>query len=264
MAQILVGTSGYSYREWIGPVYPERTKKEDFLSFYGELFPTVELNYSYYRMPTAGQMKGMIEKGRGKLGFAIKAHETLTHKINPSAWEGEAKTYLAALEPLREEGRLEAVLFQFPFSFRYEPDQRRYLDKLLGFFKDVPAAVEFRNAGWVNNRVIEALRKRGTTLVFPDMPDLKGLPPALDAVTAPLAYIRFHGRNREAWWGPDSASRYDYLYSDHELQGWADRIRRIVVKADRILIYFNNHPRGQAVKNGQTLIAILEKVSSLL
>jgi uncharacterized protein YecE (DUF72 family) len=263
MAEILVGTCGYHYVEWIGPVYPEGTKKEEFLAHYARMFPTVELNQPYYHMPTAGQLEGMMERAGPSFVFSIKAHETLTHRVNPGAWEGEAKTYLTALEPLLKTGRLGAVLFQFPFSFHYEPDQRRYLDKLLAYFKDVPSAVEFRNADWINTRVIDGLRKRGAALASLDMPDLKGLPPDMDVATSPLAYVRLHGRNKEAWWGSDAAARYDYLYSDKELEAWEDRIRRIVIKADRILVYFNNHRRGQAVENAQTLAKILEKAGLL-
>jgi uncharacterized protein YecE (DUF72 family) len=263
MAEILVGTCGYHYTEWIGPVYPEGTKKEDFLAQYARMFPTVELDYTYYQMPTAGQLAGMMEKARPPLVFSAKAHETLTHRVDPHGWEGEAKTYLTALEPLLKAGRLGAVLFQFPFSFHYEPDRRRYLDKLLTYFKDVPSAVEFRNADWINTRVIEGLRKRGAALASLDMPDLKGLPPDMDVATSPLAYVRLHGRNKEAWWGSDAAARYDYRYSDKELEAWVDRIRRMVIKADRVLIYFNNHRRGQAVENAQTLTQLLKKAGLL-
>jgi uncharacterized protein YecE (DUF72 family) len=263
MAEILVGTCGYHYVEWIGPVYPEGTKKEDFLARYARMFPTVELDYCYYQMPAAGQMESMTEKAGPSLVFSAKAHETLTHRVDPHSWEREAKTYLAALEPLLKAGRLGAVLFQFPYSFHYRPDERRYLDKLLAYFKGVPSAVEFRNAGWINTRVIDGLKKRGTALASLDMPDLKGLPPDMDVATSPLAYIRLHGRNKEAWWGSDAAARYDYLYSDKELEAWEDRIRRIVIKADRVLVYFNNHRRGQAVENAQTLAKILEKAGLL-
>jgi uncharacterized protein YecE (DUF72 family) len=259
MATILVGTCGYHYTEWIGPVYPEGTKKEGFLPLYAGMFGTVELDYAYYAMPKAAQLAAMLETAGPDLTFSIKAHESLTHKVNPGGWEGDAKTYLAALEPLREAGRLEALLFQFPNSFHYEADNRRYLDKLLSFFKDVPSAVEFRNAEWINDRVIEGLRKRGAALVSLDMPDLRGLPPTLDVLTGRFAYIRLHGRNKETWWGSDSAARYDYLYSEQELEGWAARIKRIMIKADRILVYFNNHIRGQAIKNGQMLTKILDK-----
>jgi uncharacterized protein YecE (DUF72 family) len=105
------------------------------------------------------------------------------------------------------------------------------LDKLLVFFKDVPVAVEFRNAEWLNNRVIDAFRERNIPLVALDMPSMKGLPPTLEVVTGPLAYIRLHGRNQETWWGSDSTARYDYRYSDKELEAWGDRIMRIVIKS---------------------------------
>jgi uncharacterized protein YecE (DUF72 family) len=263
MAEILIGTCGYHYIEWIGPVYPGGTRKEEFLPRYARMFPTVELDYTYYQMPTAGQLEGMMEKAGPSLIFSAKAHETLTHRVDPSAWEGDAKTYLTALEPLLQAGRLGAVLFQFPYSFHYEPDRRRYLDKLLTFFKDIPSAVEFRNAEWINTRVIEGLRKRGVALASLDMPDLKGLPPDIDVAASSLAYVRLHGRNKEAWWGSDAAARYDYLYSDRELETWVDRIRRIVIKADRVLVYFNNHLRGQAAENAQTLTKLLGKAGLL-
>jgi uncharacterized protein YecE (DUF72 family) len=259
MAEILVGTSGYSYHEWVGPVYPQGTKQKDYLSCYSGLFPTVELNFSYYNMPKAQSMAKMLIDGGSDLTFSIKAHKTLTHEINPELWEGEAKTYLLALEPMLEAGRLEAVLFQFPYSFHYTDDNRRYLDKLLKFFKDVPAAVEFRKSDWYSTKVIEGMKDREIPLVSLDMPELPKLPPLMDVVTAPLVYIRLHGRNKEAWWGSDEHARYDYLYSDKEIEIWADRIKRISGQARRILVYFNNHAFGKAVKNAMALKKIINE-----
>ena len=257
MGKIAVGTCGYSYTDWIGPVYPEGTKQARMLSLYSDLFNTLELNFTYYRMPTAEQLARMAEQTPRGFTFSVKAHESLTHKIDLLGWEKSAKTYLEALSPLREQGRLEAVLLQFPYSFHYEPDNRRYLDRLLGFFEGIPIAVEFRGIDWFNNRAIEAFRQRGIPLTDLDMPELPELPPALEVVTGPFAYIRLHGRNRETWWGSDAAARYDYLYTEKELEAWVDRIRRIEIKADTVLVYFNNHRRGQAVQNAQTLIKLL-------
>ena len=260
MGKVLIGTCGYSYREWVGPFYPEKTRAEDYLRFYAGEFSTLEVDHSYYKMPTAAQMQNMLDCGGPELSIAIKATQTLTHTIDSDKWREEAKTYIDAIDPLVRVGRLEAVLFQFPYSFHYTSDNRKHLDSLLGEFSGITSAVEFRNGEWSSGRVIEGLKKRGAAYVSTDLPDLKGLPPVLDVHTAPLAYFRLHGRNTEAWWGSDSKSRYDYLYTDQELEGAAERIKRIAVKADRLVIYFNNHTRAKAIMNARTLKNILDKV----
>jgi len=259
-AEILIGTSGYSYHEWVGLVYLAGTKQKDYLSTYAGMFPTVELNFSYYQMPKAQNLEKMLEDGGDKLSFAIKAHRSLTHEVEPGWWEGEAETYLAAIEPMLKAGRLEAVLFQFPYSFQYNPENRRYLDGLLRYFKDVPKAVEFRKTDWYGGKVIEGMKSRGVPLVSLDMPDLPKLPPQSDVVTAPVAYIRLHGRNDKAWWGSDDHARYDYEYTDGELEAIAARIERIAEIAQRVLVYLNNHPMGKAVRNARTLEKMLKKI----
>jgi uncharacterized protein YecE (DUF72 family) len=259
MARILVGTCGFYYTDWLGPVYPEGTAKKDYLPLYAKQFGTVELDYTYYSMPKAANLAKMLIDGGPGLTFSIKAHETLTHKINPATWKSDAQTYRDAIEPTVQAGRLEAVLFQFPYSFHYTVDNRRYLRDILACFQSVPLAVEFRVADWYHSKVIEGMRKQGAALVSLDMSDLAKLPPTMDVVTAPFSYVRLHGRNAGAWWGSDEVARYDYLYTDRELEAWIDRIKRIVVQADKILIYFNNHARGQAVQNAQSLTELLKK-----
>jgi len=263
MAEILIGTSGYSYHEWVGPVYPAGTRQKDYLSIYAGMFPTVELNFSYYQMPKVHNLEKMLEDGGGNITFAIKAHKSLTHEVKAGQWEDEAKAYIEAIEPMRKAGRLEAVLFQFPYSFRYTPENRRYLDELLRCFKDVPKAVEFRKADWYGGKVIDGMKSRGVPLVSLDMPDLPKLPPQSDLVTAPVAYIRLHGRNCAAWWGSDEHARYDYEYTDGELEAITARIERIAEIAHRVLVYLNNHPFGKAVRNAQTLERMLKKIGLL-
>jgi uncharacterized protein YecE (DUF72 family) len=224
------------------------------LGYYARKFPCVELNYTRYQMPKAGQLEQMIETGGPNFTFTVKANETLTHLVNPAQWQNETKTWLKAMRPLRESGRLEAILFQFPHSYCYTAENRRHLDRLLAEFSDIPAAVEFNNAEWGNNRVIEGLKARGVAYVCTDLPDLQGFPPVLDVSTSPLAYFRLHGRNAQTWWGSDSKSRYDYLYAEQELESIAERIKRIAAKAEKTLVFFNNHARGQALKNADLLI----------
>lgn len=258
MGTVLVGTSGYSYHEWIGPVYPASIKADEYLSYYSTMFPTVELNFSYYRMPEREQMLRILEESQNRLIFSVKAHETLTHRITPLSWQEDATRFCKALEPMAAAGKLGAILLQFPYSFHYEADQRRYLDKLLNTLASFPVAVEFRNNQWFNNRVIETFRQRNICLVSLDMPSLKGLPPVLDVVSAPFAYLRLHGRNKETWWGSDGAERYNYLYNTQELQSFVERIRLLLTHAEKVLVFFNNHRRGQAVQNGKSLITLLK------
>ncbi|AEF82602.1 DUF72 domain-containing protein [Leadbettera azotonutricia] len=259
MSKILVGTCGFYYTDWLGVVYPEGTPKKDFLSLYARRFRTVELDYTYYSMPKAENLAKMLVDGGASLTFSVKAHQSLTHKIDPAKWEQDAKTFREAIDPVLRAGRLEAVLVQFPYSFKYEEKNRRYLDSLLSFFSGVPLAVEFRNNEWFNDKLIEGMKKRGISLVSLDMPELAHLPPSMDLVTAPVSYIRLHGRNKDAWWGSDEVARYDYLYEDQELSEWVDRLKMVALEADKILVYFNNHAKGQAVQNAQSLMKILEK-----
>lgn len=257
MGTILVGTSGYRYNEWVGPVYPVDVTRRDFLVHYASMFSTVELNETFYRMPTAEQVGRLAAAAGPSLSFSVKANEALTHHVDQSTWKDVAHAFTAALAPLLETGRLKAVLLQFPCSFSYEVDSRRYLNALLGSLSGLPLATEFRNAAWYNNRVFDSLRARSVAVASLDLPELKGLPPVIDVVTAPLAYIRLHGRNARDWWGSDAASRYDYLYSDEELEAWAQRVRGIASRADTVLVYFNNHRRGQSVYNARTFAAII-------
>ena len=261
--EVLVGTSGYGYIEWVGPVYPEDAHPDDFLTRYASMLSTVELNFSRYRMPTAERMSRLLEQAGPSLVFSVKANEALTHEIDPAGWRDATRVFLDALGPILKAGRLGAVLLQFPFSFRYQVDSRRYLDSVLGELGSLPVAVAFQNHEWYNNRVLDAFRVRRVSIATLDLPALEGLPPVMDVVAAPLAYIRFHGRNGETWWGSDSASRYDYLYSEDELEAWTGRVRAIAQRADRVLIYFNNYRRGQSVRNAKSLSAILNRAGAL-
>ena len=257
MATLLIGTSGYSYNEWVGPVYPAGTRREDFLSLYAQDFATVELNFSYYQMPKEAQLQKMLQEGGKALHYSIKAHQSLTHTIDYASWKDSAGEFCRAADVLFQADRLAAVLFQFPYSFHYEADQRRYLDAILRECSAFPLAVEFRNGQWYNSRTIEALRTRNISLVSLDIPETKGMPPMMDVSTSSFAYLRLHGRNGDAWWKSDAAGRYDYLYSERELEAIAQRVKMIASSADTVLVYFNNHRRGQAVLGAKRLAALL-------
>ena len=255
---VLVGTSGYSYQDWVGPVYPPDTPKQAFLVHYAREFSFTELNFSYYTQPRAATLERMIENTPEDFLFAIKAHRSLTHEIQEDS-EAEIKRYREGIKPLLDSSRLAAVLLQFPFRFHYTPDRRRYLDRTCRSLEDLPLAVEFRNTEWFRESVCQAFRDRGITFVNVDAPKLPNLPEPSALVTSDTAYIRFHGRNRQQWWEGNATSRYDYLYSEEELSTWIDRIMAIVGKVKVLFIAFNNHFRGQAVTNARMLRSMLGK-----
>jgi uncharacterized protein YecE (DUF72 family) len=255
MGEMLIGTSGYSYDDWRGILYPESLPKEEFLRYYALFFPFVELNFSYYAMPKASSLVAMVAKTPSGFCFSVKAHRSLTHEPG-STWRDDAAVFVEALAPMSEADRLLTVLVQLPYSFHHTPENRSYLASLLSALSPLPLAVEFRNDEWQTERVFDELERRGVGVVMVDRPELPGLPPLGDRVTGDLAYVRFHGRNAGAWWSGDATSRYDYLYSVDELAVAVPRLRRMA-KAERVLIAFNNHARGNAVRNARELKSII-------
>jgi len=256
MAEIVIGTSGYSYRDWVGPVYPPDTAPERFLELYAERFSFVELNFSYYRMPQSQLLRSMIERTPEGFRFAIKAHRSLTHGGGLPAAEALAE-YRSAVAPLAEAARLSAVLLQFPFSFHYTVSNRRILAELCRGLGALPLFVEFRNAAWCRESVYAELRRRGIGWVVPDLPALPRLPRPDPVVTTNAAYLRLHGHNRDMWWDGDARSRYDYTYPDAELESLAPLARRLATEAGRLFVAFNNHADGQAAADAARFARVL-------
>ncbi len=256
MRTIAVGTSGYTYRQWIGPFYPEELPPEEHLSYYAEHFSTVELNSTRYRMPTAAEL-ALLHQQAPTLRFSLKGHRGFTTTVG-NDWRAAVAAFSAAAQPLLHAGVLEAVLLQFPATFVYAPAERRYLDTLLKCLSHLPLAVEFHHNGWYNNRTLDGLRKRKVSFVSLDLPAVSGTPPLMDITTADCAYLRLHGRNATTWWASDVASRYDYCYSTEELTQIAQRLRLLALQSKRTVVYCNNHPNAAAVFNAQTLITLLE------
>lgn len=246
-----LGTSGYSYADWKGLFYPDRCSNTNMLPFYAGRFDTVELNFSYYRMPEADQLSRLASRAREvnpAFQFSIKAHKTLTHEIG-AGWQRDADAFRDAIAGLASSDSLAAVLLQFPHSFHYTTQNRRHLAALLESLQGHACACEFRSREWLGQRVYQGLRDRGAALVAVDEPELEGLLPPVAIPTADFGYVRFHGRNKENWWRGTNASRYDYLYSKEELQEWVPRIQELGGAEKTIYVYFNNHWRAQAVEN---------------
>ena len=290
MSDLLIGTSGYDYPEWKGVFYPENLKRKDFLIFYATQFNALELNNTFYNMPTAERLLSFYERSEGKLSFSVKANRLLTHEIGTD-WQTAAKDFKAALEPLNEKERLSAVLFQLPESFHYTNDNRIYLAKLIAEFEGFPVMVEFRHKEWIRDSVFEGLEKRKAGIVFCDMPQLKNLPDGTVMGTPFIgenAYIRLHGRNEGAWYAhalkvqtsitsahangtkatytvgetPNGSARYCYDYSDEELAQFIPIIKAAGREGKKVQVYFNNHPNGSGAKNAISLKKMIERDES--
>ena len=273
MDDLLLGTSGYDYPEWRGVFYPADLKRKDFLPYYSTVFNALELNFSFYRLPTAERLLSFYERIEGRLSFSVKANRLLTHEIS-GGWQVVANDFKAALNPLLQKDCLCAVLFQFPQSFHYTDGNRIYLARLISEFEGFPVVIEFRHLEWIRQSVFAGLEERGASLVFCDMPKLKNLPTGdfsgegtrLD--TSPFvgktAYIRLHGRNKEAWYAKESIQnpedkngsgryRYRYDYSDAELCEFVPVVQRALMEGKRTAVFFNNHPDGSGAKNARRL-----------
>ncbi len=255
---ILIGTSGFSYKDWVGPVYPEGLPKSEWLAFYAAEFPTCELNFSYYRIPTARTLGRMAERVPAGFLFTVKAYKGITHEREEPERDMEQLT--AALAPLIEAEKFACVLAQFPYSFHATPANRDYLKRVREGFGDLPLVVEFRSREWIGERTFEELRALNLGFCCVDQPRLENLVPPLAVATGPVAYVRFHGRNRAKWWQHDEAwERYDYTYSDDELAGWVGKIRQLDEETGLTLVYMNNHWQGQAVGTARQLKTLMEE-----
>lgn len=257
---IRVGTSGYSYAEWIGAgFYPVGTQPAKMLLLYMQSFPITELNYTWYQMPKAQSMERMCRQVRANFRFTAKLTRSLTHEVDSVQWRGHVVQYRDGVAPLMQSGQLVAILMQLPPYFDRTIKNRHYLGALLDELNGLPMAVEFRHASWAADRVFSELERHRVTLVAVDGPDLPGLFPKLDVVTNPdLFYVRFHGRNASGWRSGNMQKQFDYDYTDGELREWVEGpIETMSRRARKGVIFFNNHVRAQAPGNARKLIELL-------
>lgn len=263
MTDILIGTSGYDHPELVGSFYPAGLKRKDFLEYYSTKFNALELNSTFYGMPTPQRIQGFYERSHGRLKFSVKLTRTMTHEI-AGDWKKQAAQFKNAMFPMLEKDALATVLVQFPESFRYEENNRYYLSHLLAELQPLPSVVEFRHSSWLKESVFEGLEKRNAGIVFCDMPRLKNLSDGFANRTpfiGPNAYIRLHGRNADGWYagGTDSGEthRYDYEYSMEELKSFIPVIQSARNEGRTVQLYFNNHPKGTGFMNAMQIKGIL-------
>ncbi len=254
---IHIGTSGFSYEDWVGPFYPEGTPKGDFLEFYAEQFDCNEVNYTYYRMPNASTLQAMSAKTPPDFRFVIKANQAMTHE-GDQVEDAVFEEFIAALNPLREERKFGCVLAQFPHGFGLSQRNVDYLKRFRRLMHDVPVVVEFRNDAWLRDEMFDFLREANFGYCCVDQPQIAGLLPPRVEATSGIGYVRFHGRNAEKWRNHEHAwERYDYLYSREELQDWAPKVQSLAQQTEETYVFFNNHYNAQAVQNAQDFADLL-------
>lgn len=257
---LYIGTSGFQYDDWVGPYYPEGLPKPSWLAYYAQEFPTLEINFTYYRMPTARTLGGMAKKVPDNFIFAVKATQEMTH-----ARERDVSVFdqfKTALTPLQDQNKLGPILAQFPSSFRDNADSHAYLKYFREQMGTLPVVVEFRNKEWVSDDALpatcELLRANDLGFCCVDEPFF----PRIAQVTSSTAYVRFHGRNFKKWWKHEHAwERYDYTYPVEELQEWVPKIQEMKGMAEDTYIFSNNHYRGQGIDTARQMKLLLSSAT---
>ncbi len=255
---IRIGTAGFAYKDWEGKVYPSpKPRGFDPLAYLAGFFPTIEMNVTFYRVPTAENVVKWMESvaKNPDFRFTFKLYRGLTH-----ATEDETlPAFLDALAPCRAAGKLGGILLQFPFYFRNTAETRARVSTLAKGLQGWPCSIEVRDRGWLLPAALGFLRERGLSLCDIDICQTKTSIPPGSWTTGPLGYVRFHGRNRDAWFDAKAtvAQKYDYLYSMEELTPWAERVREIAEQTEATYVVMNNHFAGKAVSNAFHLLRLL-------
>ena len=255
---ILIGTSGYSFPDWVGPFYPAGIDRSRMLDYYARQFTAVEVNATYYRIPPPSTMFAMERKTPPGFEFVVKANQEMTHSqsLDPELY----RSFHRALDPLRMAGKLSGVIAQFPYAFRSSVPGEALLRSMKRMFGEIPFFVEFRHASWIREETFRFLESQGIGYVSVDEPNLPGLVPPIARATESIAYVRLHGRNKENWWGAGhgGGDRYDYLYSEEELKEWAQKIRDLSAQTPKTFVFFNNCHVGQAATNARLMRRLLD------
>ncbi len=229
-ANILVGTSGYNYPEWKGSFYPKTIPAAKMLPYYAERFPTVEINYTFYRMPTWKIVDGWSAATPAHFALTLKAPRRITHDARLHGCEEVVRQFLDVASTLGP--KLGALLFQLPPSMKLD------LPRFDAFLEMLPprvrAAFEFRHASWFDEAVYARLRDRNLALCVTDS----------DTLSTPVAITTDHAyfRLRDEGYGPDDIAR------------WADVIREKAAACRDVFVYFKHEDEGKGAEFGRMLM----------
>lgn len=268
MGELRIGTSAWNDHD---PFYPGNLKPADQLGFYARYFPVVEVNSTYYGIPRRQVVESWVRRTPPGFVFDVKPPRELTS--TPEQPGGEpptpdadvASAFAEAIAPLAEAGKLGAVTFQFPPSYRNTEEHREYLQLLPELLPDFPLSVEFRRIDWMDeehaDETLSLLEESGMSYTMVDEPQFgSGSVPPVYAVTNPkLAIVRFHGRNGHTWYKftGSSRDRFDWLYSEEELEEWKPKIEEALRAAEAVHVFFNTNKADQGPRNAFKLMDVM-------
>jgi uncharacterized protein YecE (DUF72 family) len=257
---IKIGIAGWSYSDWEGIVYP-RPAPHGFhaLEYMSQFFDVVEVNSSFYQPPRAENTRLWARQveANPRFHFTAKLWRGFTHERN--ATRQDEKVFKAGLAPLASAGRLGALLLQFPWSWKYNRQNREYLGALVVQFMEYPLVIEVRHSSWNKPEVFRLLEDLGAGICNIDQPVIgRSIAPGSKS-TSGVGYVRLHGRNYEHWFAENQRpeERYNYLYTTAELEPWLERILAIAAKTRVTYVVTNNHYGGKGVVNSLQLIHML-------
>jgi uncharacterized protein YecE (DUF72 family) len=258
---IKLGTSGFSFPDWKGTVYPQKLKQADMLEYYEQElgFEACELNFTYYRLPDPYTMEKMGKKVGRDFEFTIKASKEMTHEFFDKGIKEIRpifKAFHQGIEPLAAAGKLGAILLQFPTFFKHTEENLEYLEQAKDWLKPYPLVIEFRNRDWLGETTYKLLKKDKLGICVVDEPALPRLLPYEPMATSSIGYFRFHGRNKQ-WFQADAHQRYNYLYSPAELKGFLPGIKQVAQQTTKTFAFFNNCFMGQSAQNAAQIREML-------
>jgi uncharacterized protein YecE (DUF72 family) len=242
MRRVWIGTSGWVYKQWAGNFYPPGWPKKDEFGYYAQHFPTVEINATFYRLPSLKMVRGWRERSPDGFIFAVKGSRFLTHLKRLNDTGPGLRKYFRRLLPLAE--RTGPILWQLPPNVLKTPEMFARLDRFLGrLSRKFRHAVEFRHPSWMDEETFALLRKHRAANVW-----LSSLRMPVDyTVTSDFVYLRFHGRKDGAY----------HDYTDDELQPWAKQLATAARRRLPCYVYFNNDLNTRAPLNAEALMRLL-------
>jgi uncharacterized protein YecE (DUF72 family) len=269
---IRIGVAGWSYKDWDGVFYPPTVSRKKIhpLEYLAHFFDVVEINTSFYGHIKPELARLWVRKVvvNPNFVFTAKLHRSFTHSplavmeptsaasIKPTD-EDEAKAR-EGLDALASEGKLGALLIQFPVSFKNTSLNREYLEHLLRQFIEYPRVVEVRHDSWNNDETLALFARGNVAFCNIDQPMIGRSMTPTEHVTSSLGYVRLHGRNYKEWFNSDDRNdRYNYLDNESELGGWKDKIESVAEKAQTTYVITNNHYEGRAGVNALELKSML-------